>query len=419
MKQWQATWGHIDITPEASVGGSPNLLKKGKSAFSHVEGRLEAHAVVLGTGKDRVALVTLDAFFVGGWLRAALQGAVETVLPPERLWLFATHTHTAPNLDPTLPELGRFHQGYADLVSERVGELLKSLLNEEPTEVDVTLTLEQDQAQSIHRRRLSTRVLKRPPFLLTEMLIAPNPQGPRDPNLRIFMVREQGKPVAVLWNYACHPVCFPDAEACSGDYPAVVRDRVQREFGENVSCVHLPGAMGDLRPRVLNEGWSPDTLARGRFGGAVFGTFDSEGFERWAGSIASSVVAGVRANDQSMLEPELVVATESVPIEDLRQGDSSTKRLEARRLDLGPHHSLVALSAEPVVEYGPLVQALVQGRTTVLLGYLGEVFGYLPVESMLSEGGYEVDGFNPNFSRRGGFRPGFEAEVMQLIRRVL
>lgn len=80
--------------------------------------------------------------------------------------------------------------------------------------------------------------------------------------------------------------------------------------------------------------------------------------------------------------------------------------LEAQIVRLGEELEIVALSAEPSVEWQRIFDQtfpVPPGRIRLYAGYLGALFGYLPTTSQIPEGGYEVAGFQPFFGLSGGF----------------
>jgi len=61
------------------------------------------------------------------------------------------------------------------------------------------------------------------------------------------------------------------------------------------------------------------------------------------------------------------------------------------------------MGGEPVVEWASLVRTWFNGRPVVTFGYTQEVPGYLPVDELLDEGGYEV--VSSNHFRTGNPAP--------------
>jgi hypothetical protein len=76
------------------------------------------------------------------------------------------------------------------------------------------------------------------------------PTSPVDPTVSILRVdAADGKPVAILVNYACHPVVFgSDNLQYSADYPGVAIRTVESEFGGQPLTIFLQGGDGDINP---------------------------------------------------------------------------------------------------------------------------------------------------------------------------
>jgi neutral ceramidase len=76
------------------------------------------------------------------------------------------------------------------------------------------------------------------------------PTSPLDPTVAVLRVdAADGRPLAILVNYACHPVVFgPDNVRYSADFPGVMANFVEREFGGVPLCMFLQGAPGDINP---------------------------------------------------------------------------------------------------------------------------------------------------------------------------
>jgi hypothetical protein len=94
----------------------------------------------------------------------------------------------------------------------------------------------------------------------------------------------------------------------------------------------------------------------------------------------------------------------------------SDRWLEARHVAIGQELELFFLSAEPAAEYASIVVRALPGAWTI--GYLGDVFGYLPTDEQILQGGYEVEGFRELFGLSGRFIGRNNAVVAELIARL-
>jgi neutral ceramidase len=76
----------------------------------------------------------------------------------------------------------------------------------------------------------------------------------------------------------------------------------------------------------------------------------------------------------------------------------------------------VGVAAEVVTEYGALVEATFDTAITIPVGYIDEVYGYLPTERMLREGGYEASWFLAPFALEGPLNPAIEERCVAALR---
>ena len=81
-------------------------------------------------------------------------------------------------------------------------------------------------------------------------------------------------------------------------------------------------------------------------------------------------------------------------------GATPDKELAVHIVRLDDDLEILALSAEPTVDWQHILDEacprLPQG-IRLYTGYLGAVFGYLPTAKQVTEGGYEVNGFQRLF----------------------
>ena len=89
-----------------------------------------------------------------------------------------------------------------------------------------------------------------------------NPEGETDDTVIVARVVSEGKTVASIVNYACHPTTLAwDNTSISPDYPGAMRELV--EAATSAPCLFLQGASGDLGPR---EGYVGDVDVADRNG---------------------------------------------------------------------------------------------------------------------------------------------------------
>ena len=56
--------------------------------------------------------------------------------------------------------------------------------------------------------------------------------GPIDPQIGLLRLdREDGRPLAVLYHFACHPIMNPPSKGCSADFPGFASKVIEETFG--------------------------------------------------------------------------------------------------------------------------------------------------------------------------------------------
>jgi hypothetical protein len=223
------------------------------------------------------------------------------------------------------------------------------------------------------------------PVLLHEMegvvRLGANPLGPIDDEVGILRIdKADGKPLAVVINYACHGTSLGGRNGliCSewmGHMLATVEHDVP-----GVQALFVQGAAGDINPRVVGglDGYRDDpenTAALGR-------------------EIAEETVrVYTRIETAPPREPiiRLVSRTLQLPraygelYEDYRR---TTVDVPSTALRIGDF-TLVTFPGEMFHQIGLQVKHASQSKATLVAGYTNGSVGYLPTQAAFAEGGYE------------------------------
>jgi len=247
----------IDITPLEF----PVLVNGGvrERVANQAHDPLHARCLVLDDCTVQLAIVVVDSCLIPRSLadEAKYLAAQDTGIPPERILISATHTHSAPSLCGCLGT-DRDEQ-YARWLPGKIAEGIRNAQkNLQPARVGWAVG--RDEANVYCRR-----FLMKPGTALTNPYSdkrgdraqmnpghnnanAIRPTGPADPNVTILSVQTRdGRPLALLGNYSTH---YAGAPVLSADYFAVFAS----EIGQ------LIGAKGD-QPRfvgIMSNGTSGD-----------------------------------------------------------------------------------------------------------------------------------------------------------------
>jgi neutral ceramidase len=414
MTSTYASAGTADITPETAVPLAGSEFRTG--VFQRIADRLEANALVLRQEGAPIVFVSVDLMFVGQELRSGVLARLGAAVPDESLFFAASHTHFAPATDDRRPRLGRMDPRYLEQVCERVTGLVSRLLRE-PL---VPATIEHVQGQANHavNRRLRARWhLSRRGLLVDAVVGAPNPSGPRDESIHLLRVsRSDGRPLAVIWSYACHPVGFPRPLEVTAEYPGRVRRRLRDDLTPDLPVLFWQGFAGDIRPPELDRSTSLATRATRLLLGPRFDRFSGEEWEQWADSLAARVADTASGAPRRPVNGPLRARRVTRPLENFVLGTSDERQVAFHGVRLGSELTVVGISAEVVTEYGALVNSTFDGSINIPVGYIDEVYGYLPTARMLREGGYEASWFLRPFALEGPLNPRIEHSCLAALR---
>jgi len=414
--EWRAGIARTEITP------GEKLWMAGYAARIHpAEGSIHplwAKAMVLEDQRGgRVVIVTADSI---GFTRkmfdaVGARARARTRISPERILLNASHTHSGPVLGAVAPDVtyGLDKQQQAAVnahVRELEDKLVKLIEAACGDMVPVTLAYGEDEATFAGNRR--------------------NRDGPVDHRVPVLrMSDESGRLLAVLFGYACHNTTLGgDFYQYNGDYAGFAQIALEAVHPE-ATAMFVTGCGADINP-----------YPRGKL----------ELAGQHGKSLATAVDRAL-AKDLHPVKGPLSVAFERVDLpfvepptkEELEQrrgkGNVYDQRLTERLLSRIAEHgsledvypcpvqvvrfgddlSLIALSGEVVVDYALLLRKQFEGQRIWVAGYCNEVFGYLPSERVLAEGGYEGGEAMKYFGRHGPFRPGVEDRVVGLVKKLM
>lgn len=391
----------VKITPERSL---PLAGFAGRHAsYQRVHDGLEANVVLV----DFVAIVQIDVLFCSEVLEERIQQHLGTRLD---LLLVASHTHFAPSLDPTKPVLGICDDDFLEEVAQKIGTMILALRR---VPSSVRMGVGAAYGMSVNRRSSRFYIRGKFPFVFRGIVMQPNAAGPADPAIHTFTVEHNGSPLAILWHYTCHPTGFPDMNAVSADFVGAVRQQIRDHFRNPLLPVlFLPGFSGDVSPNIRDP--APALKQRIKYpGGNIFGNFTHETYTCWCNALAEKVL---QALDGGNCLAELITYKKaSINVNSILPAENG--RIKLARLSFGSDVHLIFIGAEVVQEYLGLINIMSAGKT-LGVGYTGHVFGYLPTNKQVIEGGYEAEDFLSFFSLRSKFPKNTEEIVVSALKEI-
>jgi hypothetical protein len=206
---------------------------------------LHAKALVLDDGQTKVAIIAMDVVAIGGIsevaddflprLRARIEG--ELGIAGSHVLVNASHTHppcvllcdAAEQVDRTLDAVSQARQNMtAVTVGTGVG-------HEDRFTINRTLRLKNGKHWTIRH------AYPCPPDEEVAGL------GPLDPDIGILRLdRLGGQPLAVVFNFACHPLFGFNGGPITSNYPGFAARVIEDNLGDGAMALFLQGAGGDV-----------------------------------------------------------------------------------------------------------------------------------------------------------------------------
>jgi hypothetical protein len=399
----------LEITPQTSVvlAGFANRL----GGSTGVADALEANIIIIRDGETRAILVSVDTLYVGA-LRSRILESLSGQVESRELFIGASHTHFAPATDPALPKLGEVDEEFLAETVEKISGRICELLKQRGSDVSVEYACGLGQ-HSINRRKVLSSCGYQ------KVLLAPNPTGANDELIHVFKVLgRNGEVEAVLWSYACHPVSFPERTKVGSDFIGVARKALRETWGRDVPVVFYQGFTGNLRPPEITAPRTLKAWMKRVLMGGSFGRWSHQEWSDWADSLAVRVSEIARGSGRPLDQP-LEIRRLDRQVSEFLSDAEPDRPFSLHRVSWGGAAALVGVSAEPMTEQGDWIrQASPGGCAVVPVGYIDEVFGYLPTSKIASEGGYEANGFFEYFSIQGEFSRDIDEKFKNLIQKL-
>lgn len=412
-----------DITPPVGIyarnwGAAPHDTAEG------IHRPLTLTALTLQERKETPPLVLIAADL--GWWRGSenerfvREPLLEALkLDPARLIFNLSHTHAGPVLCPSFDTApgGKLIKPFLEHVRDAALAATREALN---TALPATLEWTTGRCDLAKNRDL--RDPERP-----RVVCGYNPAAPADDTVVVGRVTSvQGRTLATLVNYACHPVTLAwENRLLSPDFVGAMREVV--EGRTEAPCLFLQGASGELAPAEEYTGNAAVADAHGRrlgfaalaalegmlpprtelaYGGvvesgaplAVWTRREREPSRRLAAHIAETELA-IKADYPPMaeLQRQLAACTDRVQGERLRRkvrvraslGEGASMRTPLWLWRMGdayfagvPHEAYSLLQTELRRRFAP--------RTVVVMNIVNGGLAYLPPAELYGEDLYQV-----------------------------
>lgn len=354
-----------------------------------------------------VIFISVDALYAGRRLRDDIEAEFGEELSTEKIFLSASHSHFAPMLDDTKPDLGAVvEEHYARVVRGICDGIRRTLKDKKPLAVQFRHRRYRTRAP-IYRRRVFPLVIRNSKLQFFRAQPLPHKFSRLRVLADVLTFTASGKIEACIWVMPCHPVDSPWPAQISSHYIGVVR-KAFRGFeyaNKNAPFVFIQGASGDLRPPSFGfrRVDSVKSLAVNLLFGPTFSGFFSESqWSRWVGDLTDEFMRCVREPS----EKANVYSTKNGSVSKRR-----TRNLSAyfnydypRERFVSLHSvqlagvSILGISAEVSWRLRDELVNRVQNPNLIVTGCIDDSYGYLLSSRQARWGGYEAQGYLEAFS---------------------
>lgn len=411
--------GNIIITPQnrVALAGFPDR----QGVFDAVGDELEINLIVIRENENYQLVYSIDAFLVSTELVLAIieKYGEQYGIKEENVWLCASHTHFAPALEDTKPMLGKYSEAYFEDVKTKILQLTHNVLSSEFTQANVVYCEGVSKLNVNRRKRLLRFDNGR---LRLKTLMYPNYTGEVDDSLKaIKFMSSTGNLKAILWNYGCHPVHCVDRNNVSSDYIGAIRKSIRKKYNDNTLTVgFLQGLAGDVKAdiSVVTNTKKRDRLMYLLQLWPIYTKFPSKRYyDKWIELLWCELELCIDSQGVLINKAKIGQSIIKVNLSELL-GSDKRRQISFRKFELSEDFILLGISAEIVAEYRHSIDNLFPHKKLVIATCLDNTSIYLPTDTIIKEGGYEVDGFKSLFGIEGKFQESIVQKVGNIIEKL-
>lgn len=350
---------------------------------------LYARVLVLEVGEKRMALVDLDLGRVFGPASirkirddASRSSGISYVL------IAAIHTHSGPVIEDV------YHNGTPDWETAAVTKIGEAIHEAEEHAVEARLGTGYGVVYIAHNRLRDEPDGSVTWFQTNSTMV---PTAPVDPTVSVLRIdTAAGEPLAILVNYACHPVIFgPDNLKYSADFAGVMVKTVEAAFAGEPLCMFMQGGDGDINPYYAVTPLEQDAVARRDWTGETLG--------REAVRVASAIETHSDPN------PSLDIAEDWLPMKarwnlekyrsylvksrGAQAADDYLSFLSSPKLPVGvvlidKRIAMMTMPGEPFVDFQKEWRRRCPVPDAFFFGYANAHYDYFPTIRQAALGGY-------------------------------
>jgi neutral ceramidase len=382
--------------------------------WTNVHDDIMAKALVLDDGAARasipihrdkttvaIAVCDLQAIMGKEVAKARELASKATGIPTGNILISATHTHTGPQVrrNRSVPTSEEYLDKLPQMIADAIIQAHASL---KPATLRLGEEYEDRLAFNRRFRMKDGRVVFNPRKQDPDIL---GPAGPIDPQINVLRVDdEEGLPIAILANYACHPDVMSSNEV-SADFPGESSRIVSSLYESKPLVIYMQGTAGNINHRDINN---PDPqkgpaevkrIARILAGKILAASELSDPIEGMPLTTSSAIldIAYHPLTDELRAKAEAVRKNPDAHVFDKSQADQiehyqldgKKAAVEVQAIRIGDT-AVVGIPGEYFVEYGLSIKEFSPFDQTFVAELANNTFGYIPTLDAFYPGTYET-----------------------------
>lgn len=413
----------IDITPDI-----PSRLTgmSGTKKSQGIHSNLEINAMVLSQQEKHIYIISIDTLFISKQLKAVITEEINTCFgstPEADILILSTHTHFAPSLEEKRTDLGVKDQDYFNFLKNKITELIELLSAENSSAIEIEVSNGKTTNLTSNRRR---KVRKLGAYFKPFIAMEPNLKGYKNEEfklLKMYEAKSSKNLLGVIWTFPCHPTNLYDNTLISAEFPGEIRSLIREKKGLNdLSVVYMPGFSGDVRaypPKRTSLSKTIRDLLQLSYPVNYYRFINKIEYDQWISTLANSFW-GIWNHSQQLNSNDAQLSSQINKKKTSLLGIhvDGVEELIFRKVNIGTKIGFYTMSAETVSGYSILLDSIAKENFYICTGYTDEVFGYLPTQKQIREGGYESKDYFTPFLVTGNFNSSIEKTIELCIKEI-
>lgn len=355
--------------------------------FEDIDTPLEINIILL----ESIIFVCIDTLYIPNTLKKSIVSALN--IEEKELFIFATHTHFAPAVDKTKPSLGKVDDRYLNYLFNILTTNIKKLLNDDKQYKKTEVYYGYSYAYHSINRRLK---------LNDTVYLRPNYNGDKNEKIQSIIFKFNNKIKAVIVNYTCHPTSSVNKNNVSADYIYYLRKSIRKNFNDdNLPILFMQGFSGDIRPCCID------------INANKFQNFTQNEYVNWVSSLSNCTLSSIRYS-KKITNLTIKNNYKKLPYDKIIKSNSYYDDILIHHIKIGSL-LLIGVSAEVVNYYDKFLKQKYKDNIVFPVSCTNGMFGYIPTDKMIEEGGYESN----DFFRVFGIEAKFKKDIQKYFERYL